>query len=140
MATPSALNVKAEPRRALSLMRGAVGDEVWAGIRGEFTLPSLEQVRGRLEELTSDPEPMMRQLVRVFIGDGTYCPGFQFLPGGTLHQAVITLFDRALELDVGHNYFSAWMVTPTRYLEGNRPVHLLHEKVRVMEALEASVR
>ena len=31
----------------------------------------------------------MRRLVRVLVGDGTFCPGFQFLPGGGLHPAVV---------------------------------------------------
>lgn len=48
----------------------------------------------------------MRQLVRV-IGDGTYCPGFQTLPGGQLHTTVISLFRHSLELRVAHNYFTA---------------------------------
>jgi hypothetical protein len=44
-----------------------IPDQTWAGIRTEFTLPTLEQVRRRLSELMDDPEPVMRQLVRVFI-------------------------------------------------------------------------
>ncbi|MET3721275.1 MULTISPECIES: hypothetical protein [unclassified Arthrobacter] len=56
-------------------------DQTWAGIRPEYTLPTLGQVRRRLSELMEDPEPVMQQLVRVFIDDGTFCPGFQFLPG-----------------------------------------------------------
>lgn len=45
-----------------------VPDEVWESIRAEFALPTLEQVRHRLAELVEDPAPVMRQLVRVFIG------------------------------------------------------------------------
>jgi hypothetical protein len=59
-----------------------ISDQTWDGIRAEFMLPSLGQVRRRLSELMEDPEPVMQQLVRVFIGEGTFCPGFQFLPGG----------------------------------------------------------
>ena len=33
----------------------------------ELTLPARELVHRRLSELTGDPEPLMRQLVRVFI-------------------------------------------------------------------------
>ncbi len=44
-----------------------ISDQTWEGIRKEFTLPALEQVRRRLSELTEDPEPMMQQLVRVFL-------------------------------------------------------------------------
>lgn len=120
-------------------MRGAIGDEVWAGIRAEFTLPSLEQVRGRLAELMADPQPVMRRLVRVFLGDDTYCPGFQFQTGGTLHPTVTALFDRAMELQVPHNYFAAWMVTVSRRLDEKRPVDLLSERTRLAEAFEAAV-
>jgi hypothetical protein len=83
--------------------RQPVSGQTWDGIRTEFTRPALEQVRRRLCELMEDPEPVMRQLVRVFIGDGTFCPGFQFLPGGQLHPTVLTLFQRALDLQIPHN-------------------------------------
>jgi hypothetical protein len=121
-------------------MRGTLDDAVWAGIEAEFTLPSVEQVRGRLAELMADPEPVIRQLVRVFVGEDTYCPGFQFLPGGALHPGVIALFDLALDLKVPHNDFTAWMITPSRRLDGNRPVDLLHQKTRLFEVLESSAR
>jgi hypothetical protein len=44
-----------------------ISDQVWDGIRTEFTLPAVGQVRHRLSELMEDPEPVMRQLVRVFL-------------------------------------------------------------------------
>lgn len=44
-----------------------ISDQTWAGIRTEFTLPALAQVHRRLSELMEDPEPVMRQLVRVFL-------------------------------------------------------------------------
>lgn len=37
--------------------RQPISDETWAGIRAEFTLPALQQVRRRLSELMEDPEP-----------------------------------------------------------------------------------
>jgi hypothetical protein len=115
-----------------------ISDGVWEGIRAEFTLPALGQVRRRLAELMEDPEPVMRQLIRVFIGDGTFCPGFQFLPGGRLHPTVLALFQRALELDIPHNCFTAWMVTPSRDLAGGRPVDLLkNSPAPLLRALEA---
>ena len=83
--------------------RQPVSGQTWDGIRAEFTLPTLAQVRRRLSELTDDPEPVMRQLVRVFIDDGTFCPGFQFLPGGRLHPTVVGLFQRAMERQIPHN-------------------------------------
>jgi hypothetical protein len=114
-----------------------ITDQTWTGIRTEFTLPTLQQVRRRLAELVEDPEPVMRQLVRVFIDDGTYCPGFQFLPGGQLHPTVLTLFQRALELQVPHNYFTLWMVTPSRELAGTRPVdHLKGGPAPLLRTLE----
>ena len=101
-------------------------------------LPTLEQVRRRLSELMEDPEPVMQQLVRVFIDDGTFCPGFQFLSDGQLHPAVVELFQRALELQIPHNYFTLWMVTPSREFAGTRPVDLLKgSPAPLLRALES---
>ena len=105
--------------------RQPISDQTWAGIRNEFTLPALDHVHHGLSELMDDPEPVMQQLIRVFIDDGTFCPGFQFLPGGQLHPTVVELFQRAMERQIPHNYFTAWMVTPSNELAGSRPVDLL---------------
>jgi hypothetical protein len=77
-----------------------ISDQTWAAIRAEFTLPSLGQVSSRLREPMKDPEPVTQQLVRVFIDEGTFCPGFQFLPGGQLHPTVVALFKRAMEMNL----------------------------------------
>ncbi len=115
-----------------------ISDQTWAGIRTEFTLPALAQVQRRLSELMEDPEPVMRQLVRVFIDDGTYCPGFQFLPGGQLHPTVTALFRRAMELGIPHSYFTVWMVTPSKDLAGTRPLdHLKVGPATLIRALES---
>jgi hypothetical protein len=115
-----------------------ISDQTWAGIRTEFTLPTLQQVRRRLSELMEDPEPVMRQLVRVFIDDGTFCPGFQFLPGGQLRPTVVALFQCAMELQIPHNYFTLWMVTPSRALAEARPVdHLKGDPAPLLRALES---
>jgi hypothetical protein len=113
-----------------------VPDEVWESVRTEFALPTLEQIRRRLAELMEDPAPVMRQLIRVFIGEGTYCPGFQFLPDGRLHPAVVSLFRHAMELKIPHNYFTAWMITPLPGLGGARPVDSLPHLPRLHQALE----
>jgi hypothetical protein len=112
-----------------------VPDEVWESVRAEFALPTLEQVRRRLAELMEDPAPVMGLLVRVFLGEGTYCPGFQFLPGGQLHPAVVSLFRHAMELKIPHN-FTAWMVTPSAGLGGARPVDSLPHLPQLHNALE----
>ncbi|MDR7161775.1 hypothetical protein [Arthrobacter sp. BE255] len=109
----------------MKLGREPVSDQTWEAIRAEFALPSLGQVSSRLSELMEDPEPVMQQLVRVFIDEGTFCPGFQFLAGGQLHPTVVDLFKRAMELKIPHNYFTVWMVTPAGSLGGSRPVDLL---------------
>lgn len=115
-----------------------ISDDTWERIRIEFSLPTLELVRRRLSELMEDPELMMRQLVRVFIDDGTFCPGFQFLPGGQLQPTVVGLFQRAMELQIPHNYFTIWMVTPSRALAGGRPVdHLKGGPAPLLRALES---
>jgi hypothetical protein len=102
-----------------------VPDEVWEAVRTEFALPTLEQVRCRLAELMEDPAPVMRQLVRVFIDEGTYCRGFQFLPDGQLHETVTSLFRHAMELKIPQNYFTAWMTTSSAGPGGARPVDSL---------------
>ncbi|MCY0905788.1 hypothetical protein [Arthrobacter sp. H14-L1] len=80
---------------------------------------------------------MTQQLVRVFIDNGTFCPGFQFLPGGQLQPTVTALFRRAMELGVQPNYFALWMIAPFRDLAGNRPVdHLTTDPAPLLRALE----
>ncbi|MET3810863.1 hypothetical protein [Arthrobacter sp. UYEF3] len=118
--------------------RQTINDQTWEAIRAEFTLPTLQQVYRRLSELMEDPEPVMRQLVRVFIDDGTFCPGFQFLPDGQLQTTVTALFRRAMELEIPHNYFTLWMITPSRPLAGTRPVdHLKKDPAPLLRALES---
>lgn len=88
--------------------------------------------------MAEDPEPVMQQAVRVFLDDGTFCPGFQFTDKGQLRPAVTALFRRAMELRIAHNHFSAWMITPTRHLDGARPVDVLDaDRARLRRALEA---
>ncbi|MHA7297206.1 hypothetical protein [Pseudarthrobacter sp. MDT3-1] len=117
-----------------------VPDQVWESIRAEFTLPSVEQVRRRLAELMEDTDPVMRQLVRVFIRQDTYCPGFQFLPGGQVHPTVASLFRHALELRIAHNYFTVWMITPSRNLSGARPVDSLGNPAQLHSVLKKFAR
>ncbi len=83
--------------------RSPVPEQLWERIRNEFRLPSLEQVRERLSTVQEDPEPVIWQLFRVFIDEGTYCPGFQFRPGLTLEPVVVALFERAMQLGIPHN-------------------------------------
>lgn len=82
-----------------------------------------------------DTDPVMRLLVRVFICEGTYCPGFQFLPGGQVHPTVASQFRHALELRIAHNYFAAWMITPAHDLGGARPVDYLPRAGQLHRAL-----
>lgn len=120
------------PERRPPRSPGPISDQTWEAIRAEFTLPSLAQVRHRLAELIDDPEPVMQQLVRVFIDDGTYCPGLQFLAGGRLQPTVVDLFSRAMELKIPHNYFTVWLITPSRDLGGTRPVDVLRDSRAVL--------
>lgn len=110
---------------------------MWAALRGEFGLPSLEQVQARLSALP-DVEPVLRSLVRVFIEDGTFCPGFQFTAGSQLDPRVTALFRAALAAKVPHNYFALWMMTPVRELSSARPVDRLDETGRLVRLLRAA--
>lgn len=61
------------------LLYGApIPPAVWERIKAEFGLPTLDQVRARLASIHPDPEPVMRELVRIFVGIETLCPGYQF--------------------------------------------------------------
>ena len=100
---------------------------VWEAIRTEYGLPTLAQVRDRLSTIHADPDPIMQQLVRIFVGEETLCPGYQFTNTLEVKPAVRALFARAMELRIAHNYFSAWMTAPCQELEGRRPVDLLHQ-------------
>lgn len=68
----------------------------------------------------------MRRAVRVFTGEGTFCPGFQ-LKDGRFHEPVLRLFDQAMALKIPHNVFAAWMVSPLPGQAGShsRPVDIL---------------
>jgi hypothetical protein len=85
-----------------------------------------------------DPEPVQRAPVRVFIGDGTFCPGFQFTAGDRLDPGVTVLFRAALEAKVPHNYFALWMMAPARELSGTRPVDHLNETNHLVQLLQTA--
>jgi hypothetical protein len=74
------------------LYRSPIPPQLWNAIREEFGLPTLTQVWERLEAGFPDPEPALRQLVRVFIDEGTFCPGFQFQRDLSLDPVVVRLF------------------------------------------------
>jgi hypothetical protein len=123
------------------IYQGPIPEIVWERLSAEFGLPSLDRVRTRLARVHEDPEPVMRQLVRVFFADGTYCPGFQFREDLSLDPVVLALFERALELKIPHNYFAAWMVTGCPALRNQRPVDLLKSQLPavLVSALERSL-
>lgn len=127
--------MKAEPR-----FWPAVPDHVWDRIKTEFTLPTEDELRTHFEARLSDPVPYMQRAVRVFIGDGTYCPGFQLSDDGTFRQPVLDLFTRAMELKFPHNIFAAWMMTPLRQLGSSRPVDVLGRRSELMRLLEGFSR
>jgi hypothetical protein len=114
---PTASNVRAEPH-----YWPAVPERIWDSIREEFTLPTASDLDTHFRSL-GEPEAM-RRAVRVFIGDGTFCPGFQ-LKDGLFHEPVLRLFEHAMALKIPHNVFAAWMVSPLAAAGGSRPVDML---------------
>jgi hypothetical protein len=123
------------------LYRSPVPSQLWDAIRDEFGLPTLDQVRVRFESASPNAEPTLRQLVRVFIDEGTFCPGFQFQRDLSLDPVVVPLFQRAKELRIPHNYFALWMITPCQALDGARPVDRRQEEhgPALLAALESTL-
>lgn len=112
----------------------AVPEHIWDRIQEEFTLPAAADVQRRFEAQGA-PEAM-RQVLRVFVGDDTLCPGFQF-ENVFLRGPVLQLFGRAMELKVPHNVFAAWMITQVPVLGGRRPVDALDEPAVLEKELAA---
>lgn len=98
-----------------------IPEHLWDRIRDEFTMPAEAELEAHFRGL-GQPDAM-RRAVRVFIGDGAFCPGFQ-MRDGILHEPVLRLFGHALALKVPHNIFAAWMVSPLAGASGERPVDL----------------
>lgn len=123
------------------LYRSPIPPQLWDAIRDEFGLPALSKARERFEAVFPDAEPALRQLVRVFIDDGTFCPGFQFQRDLSLDPVVVGLFQRAIEQRIPHNYFALWMMTPCHPLGGERPVDLRvgNHAPRLLAALESTL-
>lgn len=121
--------------------RAPIPPQLWETIRDEFGLPTLGQVRDRLEAGSPGPEPVLRQLVRVFIDEGTFCPGFQFQPDMSLDPVIAGLFQRAMLLRIPHNYFALWTMTPCHALDGARPVDRCQEQhqAALLSALESTL-
>ena len=121
--------------------RSPIPQQVWDAIRDEFGLPAWSKVRERFEAAFPDAEPAMRQLVRVFIDDGTFCPGFQFQRDLSLDPVAVGLFQRAIEQRIPHNYFALWMMTPCHASGGERPVdhRVGNHAPRLLAALESTL-
>jgi hypothetical protein len=112
----------------------AVPEHIWDSIREEFTLPTAADLEAHFQSL-GDPEAM-RRAVRVFIGEGTFCPGFQ-LKDGRFHEPVLRLFDHAMSLKIPHNVFAAWMVSPLPAEPRSRPVDILDSTTLLQSSLVA---
>jgi hypothetical protein len=125
---PTALNVRAER------FWPAVPEHIWDSIREEFTLPTAADLEAHFQAL-GEPEAM-RRAVRVFIGEGAFCPGFQ-LKDGLFHEPVLRLFDQAMSLKIPHNVFAAWMVSPLSGQAGSRsrPVDILGSMALLQDTL-----
>ncbi|WP_079598878.1 hypothetical protein [Arthrobacter sp. P2b] len=112
----------------------AVPDRLWDNIRDEATLPTAAEMETHFRSL-GEPE-VMRRTVRVFIGEETFCPGFQ-LQDGVLHEPVLRLFDHAMALKVTHNVFAAWIVSPLSAGACSRPVDMLDSMTLLQRSLAA---
>ncbi|MCO4254457.1 hypothetical protein [Pseudarthrobacter cellobiosi] len=125
---PTASNVKAER------FWSAVPEHIWDSIREEFTLPTAADLETHFQSL-GDREAM-RRAVRAFIGEETFCPGFQ-LKDGHFQGPVLRLFDLAMSLKIPHNVFAAWMVSPLPAESRSRPVDMLHSMTLLQNSMAA---
>jgi hypothetical protein len=123
---PTASNAKAER------FWPAVPEHIWDSIREEFTLPNAADLETHFQSL-GDPEAM-RRAVRVFIGEGTFCPGFQ-LKDRLFHEPVLCLFDQAMSLKIPHNVFAAWVVSPLSAESRSRPIDMLDSMALLQSSL-----
>ncbi|AOT04693.1 hypothetical protein [Arthrobacter sp. U41] len=112
----------------------AVPERIWDSIREEFTLPAAADLESHCQAL-GEPEAM-RRAIRAFIGEETFCPGFQ-LRDGLFHEPALRLFDQAMSLKIPHNVFAAWMVTPLRAVSHSRPVDMLGSMTLLQSSLAA---
>jgi hypothetical protein len=112
----------------------AVPERIWDSIREEFALPTAADLETHFQSL-GDPEAM-RRAVRVFIGEDTFCPGFQ-LKDGLFHEPVLRLFDHAMALKIPHHVFAAWMVSPLPTESRARPVDILGSMTLLQSSLAA---
>jgi hypothetical protein len=112
----------------------AVPEHIWDSIREEFTLPTAADLETRFQ--AQGDYSAMRRAVRVFVGKGTFCPGFQ-LKAGLFHEPVLRLFEQAMALKIPHNVFAAWMVSPLPGAagHGSRPVDQLGNGRQLQDAL-----
>ena len=104
--------------------------QAWDDIRAEFTLPALDQVRRRLSELMEDPEPIMRQLVRVFLS------GLRRLSRSSSARRRLNTSQPRL----GSPHGAALEATPSTDLDGGRPVDRLADPSVLESALSRFVR
>ncbi len=125
---PTASNVRAER------FWPAVPDRIWDSIREEFTLPTAPDLERHFQSL-GEPEAMRRG-VRVFIGEETFCPGFQ-PKDGLFHEPVLRLFDQSMAPKIPHNVFAAWIVNPLPAESRSRPADMLHSMALLQSYLVA---
>lgn len=123
----SALNVKAV--------------RFWPGRPGAYLGQHPRRIHPTDGLRSGDPLPgawypeAMRRAVRVFIGEGIFCPGFQ-LKDGFFHELVLDLFD-AISLKIPHNVFAAWMVCPLPAESRSPPVDILGSMTLLQSSLAA---
>ncbi|WP_300676061.1 hypothetical protein [Nocardioides sp.] len=106
---------------------------LYAQIETEFGLLSATEAGRQMGSRSSAPRNlaasarMAGRLVAIRRGHQMLYPGFQFAPTGQPLPAIETLRRLAIEHGRSETGVVQWLVAPTTYLDGQRPVDLLVE-------------
>lgn len=137
----AAVETPVSPQLARSL---AATENVWREMESEFGLLSSRQV----SELVGSDSPNRSyasdqhakgRLIAVKRPGGLRYPGFQFDPREhTIRPVMADLIRAAADAGRSESSLALWLMSPTGYLDGDRPVDKLSKPEAVVEAAEQS--
>lgn len=134
-------NNKAEPSVSHPLAMGLRAAEIlWRNVSAEFGLLTATELSLRIGDGTPDPgmvNGLFREgrLIALHRAGQVLFPGFQIQRGtGIVWTAIRDLRQTAGSVGRSDQSLISWLVTPSGYLGGARPVDLLDDPERVLGA------